>query len=356
MDFEQNNNPASAGSTDNSGSPLPVSPLTQQGIAAPRRQKTRSGWKIFWGIVTGFSVLANIALFLILIAVIAFFAVGKRGMFVEDVIEEGPYSKKIAVIDIGGVIEARKAQEIAKQLKAVSKDDHVKGLIIRVDSPGGTISGSDRIYNEIRKFRINEKKPVVAFMQGVAASGGYYASVACDRIVAEPTVITGSIGVIMGYFVVQELFEEKLGIKMVIVKSGRKKNWPSSFEPPSDEQLRYLDDKLVRPAYRRFVEMIAKGRDALTSDEVRLLADGSIYTAQEAVDNKLVDSIGYLDDAIALVKKLANIDRAEVVEYRRPFSLSGILGAESEGILKINKSSMYELSTPQWMYLWSMYQ
>ncbi len=143
---------------------------------------------------------------------------------------------------------------------------------------------------------------------------------------------------------------------MVIVKSGRKKDWPSSFKPPSDEQLRYLDDKLIRPAYRRFVKIIAEGRKALTAEEVRPLADGSIYTAQEALDNKLIDSIGYLDDAIALVKKLAKIDKARVVEYRRPFSLSGILGAEADGILKISKNSLYELSTPQVMYLWSMYQ
>jgi len=363
MDFEQNDNmpgptePPGPGPVENAG-PGAVEPVLPPGPQPPtgaKPRKTRSGWKIFWGIVTGFSVLANIALFMILVGVIAFFAVGERDLFVEEVVEEGPHSKKIAIVNLGGIIDGRKAYEITRQLKAVRKDDRVKGLIIRVDSPGGTISGSDQIYNEIRKFRLRENKPVVAFMQGVAASGGYYTSVACEQIVAEPTVITGSIGVIMGYLVVEELFEEKLGIQMVTVKSGRKKDWPSMFQSPSEEQLRYLDEKLIRPAYHRFVEIVAEGRALLTAEQVKPLADGSIYTAQEALDNKLVDSVGYLDDAILLVKSLANIDRARVVEYRKPFSLYGFLGAEAGSIFKINKNSLYELSTPQVLYLWSIY-
>lgn len=115
-------------------------------------------------------------------------------------------------------------------------------------------------------------------MQGIAASGGYYTSVACDKIIAEPTTITGSIGVISLYLVVQELLEHKLGILPVVIKAGAKKDWPSYFQAPSEEQLQYLQNKLVNPAYERFVQIVAEGRNAtLTESQVRQLADGSIF-------------------------------------------------------------------------------
>ena len=353
MDFEQNENgpgpiePVPAG---------PVSPPAPQVSATGARPpKKGKGWKIFWGIVTGLSVLTNLALFLMLIGVIAVFATGQREIFIEEVIEEGSQSKKIAVVNINGIIDGTSAQEFSKQLKTVAKDNGVKGLIIRVNSPGGTISGSDQIHNEITKFRKKHQKPVVAFMQGVAASGGYYTSVACEQIVAEPTVITGSIGVIMTYFVVEDLFTDKLGIQTVVVKSAEKKDWPSSFDAPTPEQLEYLDSKLIKPAYQRFVQIVADGRETLDVDNAMRLADGSIYGADEALAEKLIDSVGYLEDAVELVKSLAKIDEAQVVEYRRPFSLSSFLSLRSSNILKISKTSLRELSTPEVLYLWSMY-
>ena len=112
---------------------------------------------------------------------------------------------------------------------------------------GGTVSGSDRIYNDIRKFRSQSGKPVIAFMESVAASGGYYTSVACEKIIAEPTTVTGSIGVIAKYFVLEELLESKLGIKPVTVKSGKRKDWPSSTRMPDAEELKYIDDKVIQP-------------------------------------------------------------------------------------------------------------
>ncbi|MBA7697802.1 putative signal peptide peptidase SppA [subsurface metagenome] len=243
-----------------------------------------------------------------------------------------------------------------RQLNAARQDKRVKGLIVRVNSPGGTISGSDQIYKEILKYREKENKPVVAFMQGVAASGGYYTSVACDKIVAERTTITGSIGVISWYFVVKELLEKKLGILPVVVKSGEKKDWPSSFEEPNEVHRQYIKDKLIEPAYERFVEVVAKGRkSSLTEAEVRRLADGGIFGAQEALDEKLIDDVGYLDNAIELVKSMAKIDKAQVVEYRKPFSLAGFLSYRKPNFLKIDRTTLYELSTPQVLYLWSAY-
>jgi len=300
--------------------------------------------------------MANIALFFILIGVVAIFATGQRGLLTEEVVREGPARTKIAMITVQGVIYGEVASDVYRQLKAARRDKHVKGVIVRVNSPGGTISASDQIYKEINKFREEEKKPVVAFMQGVAASGGYYTSVACEEIIAEPTTITGSIGVISWYFVVQELLEDKLGVLPVVVKSGQKKDWPSSFRAPTPEEIQYMRDKVITPALDRFVEVVAEGRkEKLTLDDVRRLADGGIFGAQEAVDEKLIDKIGYLDDAIELAKSLAEIDKAQVVQYRKPFSLTDFLSYRKPNLLKIDRTTLYEFSTPQILYLWSAY-
>ena len=318
------------------------------------RPKRRLGWKIFWGITITLSILANMVMFLMLIGMAAFFAVGHDGIgLTEKVIRAGIRTNKIAVITVDGIIDDKQFDSFHNQIETARKDANVKGLIVRVSSPGGAVSSSDRMYNEINKFRSETGMPTAAFMQGVAASGGYYVSVGCDRIIAEPTTITGSIGVIMGHFVLQELLEEKLGIYPVIVKSGEKKDWPSPFKPITEEQKQYLHDKLISPAYERFVGIVAQSRPSLTMDEVRRLADGSIYHAAEALDEKLIDEIGYLNEAIDLVSSLAGIENAHVVEYRKPFSFSDILELQNRSVFKIDKSTLLEFNTPQVLYLWS---
>jgi protease-4 len=353
MDFEQNNN------RNEPLQPQPLEPIysSAQGASSViNTPKKRTGWRIFWGIVLGMSVLANITLFLMLIGLAAAFMIGQEDIFTEEVIQGGPRTAKIALITVQGIIDSEQAQDVYEQIKSAREDRRVKGLIIRVNSPGGTISGSDQICNEIRKYRKDEDKPVVAFMQGVAASGGYYVSVGCDKIVAEPTAITGSIGVIAGHFVLQQLLEEKLGIQPTIFKSSEKKDWPSPFRPITEEQRQYIQDKLINPAYNRFVQVIAEGREeVLTLDDVKRLADGSIYGAEEALNEKLIDKIGYMDEAVEEVKSLAGIEKAQIVEYRKPLSLVNLLSSRSGSLLKIDKSTLYELGTPQVLYLWSLY-
>lgn len=346
MDFEQNNN--------NTESPPNRPPAPDTAMTAGTAKK-RAGWPIFWGIVITMSILANIAMFLMLIGVIAAFATTHRDVFREDVIQKGPRTNKIAVIDLNGIIDSRQAEDITYQLKMAQRDRRIKGLIIRVNSPGGTVSASDQIHNEILKYRRKTNKPVVAFMQGVAASGGYYSSVACDRIIAEPTTITGSIGVIMAYLVLEELLEGKLGIQPVVIKSGLRKDWPSSFQAPTAEQLEYLQEKVIAPVYERFVKIVDEGRKELTLADVRRIADGSIYPAQEALDEKLIDKIDYLDGAIKEVLSLAGIKDAQVIEYQKPFSWAGFLTSQSQSILKIDRAKIYEFGTPEVLYLWSVY-
>lgn len=317
----------------------------------PRQSsKKGTGWKIFFGIILGLSIIANLVLLLVLAASAILFTVGKSEYFIEKILEEGPAANKIAVIRIEGIINNKLSQDIHQQIEAVKKDKTVKAVIFRTNSPGGGIAASDRIYDEICRFRAETGKPVVAFMDTIAASGGLYTSCACDKIIAEPTAITGSIGVIMGHLVLQDLLEQKLGIKPVIVKSSVRKDWPTTFEPVTEEQIAYLNDKLIIPAYERFISIVAKSRNMLTNEQVRALADGSIYNASEALENKLVDEIGYMQEAITTAKLLANIADAKIIEYEKPFSFEKLLGAQT--FFKLDRDSLLELTTPQLMYLW----
>lgn len=342
MDFDNNNTTEPSGPFN--------SPSQNNSTPKPRRK--RSVWRVIWGIFTGLSVLANILLLLLLIGMGAMFAVGDKGFFAEEIIYDGPRTSRILVINVTGIINDETSREFSTQLKAARKDDSVKAVIVRVNSPGGAVSASDRIYNDILNYRDITGKPVVGFMRAIATSGGYYASVACDTIIAEPTTITGSIGVIFGHFVLRELLEEKLGIEPVIIKSGQRKDWPSPFATPDEEQIQYLNDKLITPAYERFVEIIAKSRPQLEPLRLKQLADGSIFGAAEALEENLIDEIGYLDQAIATAKLLAAIEQAQVIEYRKPFSFADILNSQSKSILKIDRDTLQELSTPELMYIW----
>lgn len=348
MDFEQNNGISSAAGDQSSEQQF-------YPTAGPAPNKKRGGWRIFWGIFIVLSVLANIVLFLMVVGIFAVLVSGQAGIITEKVLIDGPRTNKIAVVNLYGLIDGETSQDVTEQLQHAGHDDNVKAVILRVDSPGGTISGSDQIHNEILKLRNRTDKPVVAFMRNIAASGGYYCSVAAEKIVAEPTTITGSVGVIMGYLVLEELLEGKLGIHPVIVKSGEKKDWPSSFHQPTQEQLDYLQQKVIDPAYDRFVSIVADGRSSLSFDDVNRLSDGSIYPAREALDEQLIDGIGYLDDAVERAKELAGIKKALVVEYERPFSFVNLLGSNAKGILKIDRNTLFELSTPQVLYLWTIY-
>ncbi|MFA5554857.1 MAG: signal peptide peptidase SppA [Phycisphaerae bacterium] len=351
MDFEQNSNISGPSGADSSGKP----PINYYNNPRQVRVKNKRGWGLFWGILFGLSVLVNAMLFLVIIGIVTVFAAGQSSSINERVIYYGPRTSKIAVINLYGIIDGETAQEAARQLSIAAKDKNVKAIILRVDSPGGTISGSDQIHNEILKARNDWDVPVVAFMRNIAASGGYYCSVACEKIIAEPTTITGSIGVIMGYLVMQELLEGKLGINPVIIKSGERKDWPSSFSKPTQEQIDYLQQKVIQPAFRRFVNIVADGRTMLTVFDVERLADGSIFAAEEALQENLIDGIGYFDDAVKQAQELAGIDKAQVVEYVKPFSFTSFWGASEKTVLSLDKKTLLELSTPEVMYLWSIH-
>ena len=319
----------------------------------PRSKKT-SGWRIFWSVILVLSIIVNVFLMVVVIGLSAFLISGRQQFFTETIIREGPATSKVVIIDLKGIIDAETSDELGAQIKKAGKDHNVKGLIIRINSPGGTVFASDEIHNRILSFKKQTHKPAVAFMQGVAASGGYYASVACDRLVASPTAITGSIGVIMSHFMLKGLLEDKLGIQPTIIKSGEKKDWPSPFKQMTEQQKQYINEKLIQPAYERFVSVIASGRAELDLAQVKELADGSIFSAEEAVSKKLIDKTGYLQTAIELVKSLAGIKKAQVVEYQRPFSIRNLLRLKTNSLWQLNQSTIYNITTPELMYLWTV--
>lgn len=312
-------------------------------------------WRVLSTVMLIMSILANGALVLAIIAMAVMMNTRSKthSNIAETVLVAGSRHQKIVAIRIEGVIDSRMSSWVETQLDVAENDPTVRGVIVRIISPGGGVASSDQIHYAISRYKERTGNPVLAFMQSVAASGGYYAAVACDEIMAEPTTLTGSIGVIMNHLVVKDLLEEKLGITPVVIKSGRRKDWPSIFSDTTEEQRQYLDDRIVRPAYERFVQLVAEGRqDKLSESEVRVLADGSIFTAPDALTQKLIDQIGYFEQAVSVISGLAHVAGPTVVEYNEKFSMFSFLGAEANHGLRIDAALLEKALIPQLMYLW----
>ena len=220
----------------------------------------------------------------------------------------------------------------------MAKNDGVRAVVLRVDSPGGGVAPSQEIYDAV--LRVREKKPVVASLGGVAASGGYYVASGCDVIVANPGTLTGSIGVILQTGNVSELLK-KVGIQGVIVKAGKFKDIGSPLREMSEEEKRLLDD-LLQNVHTQFIAAISRGRK-LPVEQVRQLADGRIYSGEQAHDLKLVDQLGGLRDAVQLAAERAGISGEPSwieIEKRQPpwwwRRLTGLMenGPESFGGLQ----------------------
>jgi protease IV len=210
------------------------------------------------------------------------------------------FGEKVGVIEIVGAISDSKT--IVDQIKAFREEDAVKAIVLRIDSPGGGVGASQEIYREIQ--RTVSEKTVIASMGSVAASGGYYVAAACDGIVANPGTITGSIGVIMGYTNFEELLS-KIGLTPVVIKSGEYKDLGSPVRTmTSDEQS--LLQELTLKIHRQFVDAIAQGRQ-MQIDQVEAIADGRIFTGQEAETLGLVDRLGNVQDAIQWAGELGGI-------------------------------------------------
>ncbi len=229
-------------------------------------------------------------------------------------------NKKIAIIYAVGAIttgegsaglfaETVGSETIIEALKEAEKDAKVAAIVLRVDSPGGSGLASDLMWREI--VRIKEKKPIVASMGDTAASGGYYISMGCNKIFAEPGTLTGSIGVVGGKVALKGLYE-KAGLTTEIISRGKNSGWMSSDEPFSASE-RVVVTRLMQDLYQQFTEKAAKGR-GLELKELDALAGGRVYSGRMAVKNKLVDELGTLEDAVAAAKKLGGIAAEEKID------------------------------------------
>jgi protease-4 len=273
---------------------------------------------------------------------------------------------KIALIDVEGLIVNAKESGFLggggenpvslfrERLDAAADDKHVKAIVLRINSPGGGVTASDIMYQDLCRFRKETGKPVVACMMDVAASGGYYLSMGCDRIIAHPTTVTGSIGVIMSLYNASGL-ASTLGISSVPVKSGPNKDIGNPLRPMSDPERAILQG-MVDSFYNQFVEVVVRGR-GLPDERVRALADGRIYTGIDAQKLGLVDEVGYLEDAIDRAMQMACVKDAAVVAYDRCEGYRGSIYAASPKIpaevkVKLDLPGMAGPSGAGFMYLW----
>src|SRR5258705_387230 len=204
---------------------------------------------------------------------------------------------------------------VREELRKAEDDERVKALIVRINSPGGTITASDILYHELLAFKTRKKVPVIAAIMDVGASGGYYAALAADTIVVNPTTITGSIGVVMITVNAQGLLE-KIRAAPLAIKSGPMKDAGSPFRSLTHPE-RAVFQGIIDEMYGRFVSLIALSRK-MPEDRVRGFADGRVYTADQALRMGLVDRIGYLEDVVALAKERAGLDQAKGIMYHRP--------------------------------------
>lgn len=235
-----------------------------------------------------------------LLVLAAVFVVAVGFLFSDKKTFEDPFGEKIGVVEVNGVIG--ESQDVVDQIKKYRKDSNVKAILVRIDSPGGAVAPSQEIYDEIRKTIA--KKPVVASMATLAASGGFYIACAANKVVANPGTITGSIGVI---FVVSN-FEElmsKIGLKEVVIKSGKFKDIGSPTRPMTDEERDLLQSG-IDDVYDQFVQAIVDGR-GLKREEVLKIADGRIFSGRQAKDLGLVDQLGGYEDALDLAASLGKV-------------------------------------------------
>ena len=241
------------------------------------------------------------------------------------------FGDKIAVVEIRGLIT--QSQGIIEELHQYNDDEGVKAIILRIDSPGGGVGPSQEIYREVLKIKSNKKKKVITSMGSVAASGGYYIASASDLIVANPGTITGSIGVLMEFTNIEELFR-KIGIKGVVLKSGEHKDIGSPFREMTPEEKRLIQS-VIDNVHQQFIQAVADGRK-IDRLKVAQVADGRILTGEQAKQLGLVDQLGNLQDAIDTAAKMVGIEGKPLVLYpKKKFSLLELLvEGITEAILK----------------------
>ncbi|MCM8819068.1 MAG: signal peptide peptidase SppA, partial [Candidatus Omnitrophica bacterium] len=261
---------------------------------------------------------------------------------------------KIGLIKIEGEISrtyekyyTRSLSDIVKStLETLKQDDKIKGIILQINTPGGEIIEVEKIYEKIKE--VKKTKPIVALLENIATSGGYYCAVATDKIIAHPLTITGNVGAIVILYNVKELFEKKLGIDMIVMKSGKHKDIGSPFRTMDIEEKNILQN-LVDQAAKRFLDAVIENRKIL-EDKIKVISDGRIFTGSQAKEIGLVDEIGGMEKAIDILKEMTKERKLKVVEYYYKPSIFEFLGLYQSEKLILSKIS--KINTPVLKYLW----
>ena len=251
-----------------------------------------------------------------------------------------------------GTIDDTSAPTALRKIKAAIDDESIDGLYLEIDTPGGGVTLADELHDAILRFRkSSEGRFVFVHMGDLCCSGGYYTAVGADWIMARPTTLTGSIGVIMSTFNIAEL-AHKIGVTDVTIASGENKDLLNPLKPVKPEHVKILEEP-IKQLYERFVGIVAEGRD-LPIEVVRQLADGRVFTADDALKHKLVDSIGHEDEAIEQIKKLADGD-VRIYGYRKKNGFMSILEnsllfESSDSLIKKTKAALIEEESPRAEY------
>jgi protease-4 len=325
--------------TDGVSSGSPADTSRQQVIHHHHRD--RSGIWAMIGVVAGFMLPAIACSLLSLVGVIGLSLVGRDGGTTRT---STGFGDAVAIVRVEGIIIASDETEIGtgalsgiviSDLETAAADPSVKAIVLRIDSPGGGVTGAAQIYEAL----LDIDKPIVVSMAGTAASGGYYVSAPADYIFARPDTLTGSIGVISTFINAQELLDD-LGVEATVIASGENKDFGSYFNeltPEQEEIWRSITNEL----FDEFVRVIVDGRN-MSESAVRELADGRVYSGRQAVDNGLVDELGDLDEAIQKAADLGGITGdPRIVEYQRVPTFEDLLLGFS---INLNRSQSDEIN------------
>lgn len=285
----------------------------------------------------------------------------------EEEVISGAGAAKVALIDVSGVIGARETRGIYRKpgqlatikeiLTVAAEDEEVKAVVVRINSPGGTVTASDVLHHELRAFKQRRGIPVVASIMDLGTSGGYYVASAADKIVAHPSSVTGSIGVIMLQLDASGLLD-KIGVEANAVASGPMKGMGSPLRSMTADE-RQVFQGVIDSFYQRFLDVVQQGRPQLSARQIRTLADGRIYSGAQAKELGLVDAVGYLDDAVEVARAAAGVADARVVSYRRPGEYQNNIYSQFTGggtalaqLSNLDAMTLLRSGTPQFMYLW----
>jgi len=318
-----------------SGAPPPRAAHADERPAPPPPRKSRAG-AFFFGLFSGCLLVFGGLLFLAIVAVASRNDSGDMH-----------FGDKVGIVAIEGeILDARDAVEA---IHRYAENDNIKAIVMRINSPGGAIAPSQEIYETIRKTRGESGKPIIASLDSVAASGGFYIAAACDRIVANPGSITGSIGVILQWMEIKDLLAWAK-IKPETVAAGTFKATGSPYESLTDAERAYLQ-RVVAQLHSQFIRAVADGRKMAVAD-VTKVADGRIFTGEEALSLKLVDQLGSLDDAVVLAGKLAHMSGRPATVYPRKKKpgLLDLFSDSSESQSPIER--ILSRRAPRFLYKW----